>query len=79
MSGAGRTPTVWRRDDTLVGLAVVVLVVVADQLRGWPGPVIAVLAAGAAFGLLAGAAFDVLTEPDPVERGSPARPHHRAA
>jgi hypothetical protein len=62
------------------GLIVVVLalVVVAHQLRGWPALVLAILAAGAAAGLLAGQVFDVPATALPV-RAEPRRSHRRAA
>ena len=66
-------------DDVLVGLAVVVLVVISQLLGGWPGLVLIILAAGGAFGLVAGAAYDGPGAPAaPAPRSMGGRGHRAA-
>lgn len=59
MNRTKRSLSTLRADDIVLGAITVVLVVVADQLRGWPALILTVLAVGTAFGLLAGSVFDM--------------------
>lgn len=79
MNGSKRPHPATRRDDLVLGAVTVCLVVIADQLRGWPALVLAVLAAGAAFGLLAGSFFDMPTVRRVPTHDGIHRPTRRAA